>query len=329
MDNTIIMQGQFEARNGDDYILTLRSDFDWIRVVNFTEATANNADHGVIYYWQRGMDNGGGLVQYHPAADQTLAIDEIVAGDGFHIFNSSETDALAEVAIAGVTNAADPVIATGDTTGMGDGTIVRLANVVGAPSLGGWDFQIDTIVAGVSFHMAYAMANTAGAAGAAGTYRIVPFDPIYYPRFRYIINITAAANAVIHTSVDHGYTVGQKVRVNLPDAEFGMTQINGMIATITAVTANTITTDIDSTAFTAFAFALPAVVPFTVPTVVPLGIDTGTALAGGLDILADATRNTAYIGVRLVNGVLSPGGTWGDVCYWVAGKSFSNTVDWI
>jgi hypothetical protein len=150
---------------------------------------------------------------------------------------------------------------------------------------------------------------------------------MFYPRWRYIVNITAANPAVITTSVQHGYTVGQKIRVNLPDANFGMVQINKVEGIVTAVTASTITTNIDASAFAAFTFALPASVPFSMPTVVPVGIDTGTALTGAVDILADATRNTAYIGMKLVAGVAGPAGDTNDVIYWQAGKSFSNLAE--
>lgn len=328
MDNTIIQQGSFTA-DGNAKYLVLRSDVDWVTVLNLTEATATTQDHGFRYYWQRGMTAGRGIVEYHPAADHTMAIDQIAAGAGFTLVDSSDTDPDARVILNGAftTDAVQPVCTSATTAGLETGTIVRLSGTTAAESISGFDFQIDTIVDGVSFRMAYAMANAPGAAATAGYYRVMPYDPIFYPRYRYIINITQAAAAVIHTSVDHGYTVGQKIRVNLPDASFGMTEINKLEATVTAVTAGTITTDIDSTGFTAFAFALPASVPFTMPTVNPIGIDTGTAITGAVDLLADATLNTSYIGIKLATGVLSPAGSNNDVIKWVACKSFSNLAE--
>jgi len=327
MDNTIIQQGSFTADGSAKY-LVLRSDVDWITVLNLTEAVATTQDHGFRYYWQRGMTAGLGIVEYHPAADHTMAIDQVAAGAGFTLVDSSDTDPNARVILNGAfaTNAAQPVCTSATTTGLETGSIVRLSGTTTAESISGFDFQIDTVVAGVSFRMAYAMANAPGAAATAGYYRHIPYDPIFYPRYRYIINITQAAAAVIHTSVDHGYTVGQKVRVNVP-AAFGMVEMDKLEATVTAVTAGTITTDIDSTAFTAFAFALPAAVPFTMPTVNPIGIDTGTAIAGAVDLLSDSTLNTSYIGIKLAAGVLSPAGSNNDVIKWVACKSFSNLAE--
>ena len=331
MDNTIIQQGSFTADGNAKYIV-LRSDVDWISVLNLTEAAATTQDHGFRYYWQRVMTQGRGFVEYHPAADHTMAIDQIAADAGFTLIDTSDTAPGANRAITATGNGVAPQIDAANTGGLAAGSIVRLNNVTGAAgasvaSLCGWDFEITNINPGVSFDMAYNMANAPGLAGTAGFYRHIPYDPIFYPRFRYIVNITAADPAVITTSVQHGYTVGQKFRVNLPDANFGMTEINKLEATVTAVTASTITTDIDSTGFAAFAFALPADVPFTMPTVNPIGIDTGTALLGAVDLLADATRNTAYIGIRLHPGVLSPAGSNNDVIKWVACKSFSNLVE--
>lgn len=334
MDNTIIMQGEFTS-NQADKIIVMRSGIEWMSVVNWTQSLASNSDYGTHYYWQSGMADGLGLVYYHPAADHTLAVDVCVAGAGFTLIDSSDTSPNAARAITATTNVVAPVVAAANTNGLQVGSIVRLSGVTGAESLGGWDFQVGAITAGVDFTMAYNMANAPGAAGTAGFYRHVPYDPIFYPRYRYIVNITQAVAAIVHTSVDHGYTVGQKIRINLPDANFGMVEINGVEGIVTAVTAGTITTNIDSSGFTAFAFALPADLPFTVPTVIPVGIDMGTALTGAVNILADATYNTSYIGMRLHvgnvanpnEGSLSPAGHSNDVIKWRAGKSFSNLME--
>lgn len=64
-----------------------------------------------------------------------------------------------------------------------------------------------------------------------------------------ITDITAAVNAVL-TIVGHGFTVGQKI---MAYGVVGMTQINGKVLTITAVTdANTVMTSTDSSAYTAY-----------------------------------------------------------------------------
>jgi hypothetical protein len=321
MDNTIILQGDYTSTGGT-VRFAFRGGVDWIRIINLTETTAANMNHGVEYYWLNNSVGGNGIIYCHAAASNEISSD-VLGAASFKVFNSSNTAPLAPVVVAGASNVVQPIITTATTTGLEDGSIVRLSGSVGAESLDGFDFEIDTVVPATSFRMRYAMANAAGAAGVGGHYRVVPFSPIFYPRRRTIINITQAAAAVIRTSVQHGYVVGQQIRVSLPDASFGMTEIDGLIGTVIAVTASEITTDIDSTGFTAFTFALPADVPFTFPTVFPYGEDTGYALAAGVDILGDATLDGSYIGIECPGGVLQPGGTAGDHIVWIAGKSFS------
>ena len=170
------------------------------------------------------------------------------------------------------------------------------------------------------------MANAPGAAATGGSYRIVKWDPIFYPRWRFIANITQAASAVITTTVSHLFTVGQVVRFTIP-AVYDMVELDGLQGSITDITAGTITVDIDTTAFTAFSFALPADVPFSPAIISPIGEDVSVARDAARDELGDSIRNVAYIGIDLGAGNTSPSGNANDVIYWVAGKSFQVTND--
>jgi hypothetical protein len=328
MDGTILQQGVFTS-NGATTILKLRSDVDWVKVVNYTEWSDTNSGHGVEYYWQRGLAANDGFITYHPAADHTLAVSTAEAEDvpGFTLIDSSVQIPGPKVAYTAVSGAAVPVVSTGDTSYLSDGCIVRMFNGVGCQQLGGIDFTVDVTGANATFSLLY-MSQIAAAAtpGANAFYRLIPFDPIYYPRRRYISAISAAANAVVKMTVTHGYEVGQIVRMVVP-AAYGMVEMNGLQGTIIAINTNTntITLDIDSSGFTAFAFPLTTAVPFTPAEVVPLGEDTAFANSVPVNDLTDATVNTAYIGIQLGAGVMSPAGSDDDVIFWVAGKSFSNT----
>jgi hypothetical protein len=324
-DNTIIQQGRFTS-TGESQVLSIRSDFDWIRVYNLTAADQAAADLGYEFYFQRGMTDGRGLVwsKLGTVANEPVTIGQIAANAGFFMLDSSDQSPNAAVAITAGSNAAQPVYSTADTSGLSTGSIVRLSQLTGQEQLAGVDFEIDNVIASTSFRIRWALDSAPGAAATAGFYRIIPFDPIYYPRRRYIAAITNAAQAVVTLTVTHGYTVGQQVRFVVPE-EFGMIEMNGLQGTITAVSAvnNTITVDIDSSAFTAFDIPAAGDIPLTWAQVVPFGEDTAQALSSAVDILADATRNTGFIGVRLVAGNNSPAGNANDEIYWVAGKSFS------
>ena len=322
---TIILQGSFVA-SGNNERVVIRSDADWMSVWNYTVIAAATANFGAYFYWQRGMAANDGIINHFNAAGTEMVLTTAAAGPvgGFTLVDTSGNPLTAAVAITAATNATRPVCNTGNTAGLITGSIVRLYTMTGQQSLAGYDFEIDTVVANTSFRIRYAMANAPGAAATAGSYRIIRWDPIYYPRWRFIANITRAAAAVVTTTVTHGYTVGQVIRFNIP-AQFGMIQLDGLAATITAVTASTLTININTAAFAAFAFPLPAAVRFTQATLAPVGEDTAAVLAVPVAALQDAVFNEAILAMDLAAGNTSPAGNANDVLYWTIGKSFRNT----
>jgi hypothetical protein len=323
-------QGKFTS-TGANKILNIRSDVDWINVYNYTAAAQAAADLGFQYYFQRGMAQGRGIIyaKLGAVANDPITVGEIGATLGFYLIDTSVNVPGASVALTSVSAGATPVVATGNTAGLADGDIVRLYNVTGGLQLNGLDFTIDTIIANTSFELAYMVQIVLTG---AGTFRKIPYNPIYYPRARYISSITQAAQAVVKLTVTHGYKVGQVVRFIVPSVagsavSYGMTEMNNLQGTILAIDLvnNTITVDIDSSGFTAFAFPTTALAAsgFTPAQVVPIGQNTAESLDAGVDILTDATVNEALVGIQLIAGAFSPAGQANDVIYWVAGKSFS------
>ena len=320
-DNTIGLQGRFTA-TGNNVVLRIRSDVDWIDVYNYTQIAGTN-NLSTQFYWQRGMTQGTGIRWFKNGGGNNLNVTDLAAGDGFTLVDTTVPSFSASVAITGSTNATQPVFSTGSTAGLVTGTIVRLAmpGTTNTENLGGYDIEIDTIVANTSFRARYAFATAPGVGANGGaTYRIVKYDAYWYPRWRFIANITRAANAVITTTVQHGYTAGQQIRIHVPDSVFGMTQINGLAGNIISVTSSTITTDIDSSAFSAFVFPAGTEAPFTPATIAPIGETADSAYANNLD---DATQNIGFIGIILAGGDDKPGGGANDVVYWKCGKNFS------
>lgn len=335
--NTVIQQGEFTS-DGTSKMISLRSDMDWVEVHNWTNLIGGVQWAGVKWYWQRGMLDDDAITWFHAAADQILSMSSCTTGyngavyHGITPLDSSLQTVGAAVATAAINGAAPPVVLTGATAGLVvNSTTVRLANTLGTLQYGGMDFTVGAIVANTSFTLLYAPAPVASVL--AGEYRIVRYNPSFYPRRRYITAITAANPAVITLSVLHDYTVGEDVRIDVSD-DFDMIEMNGLIGTITAVaagvgSANTITVDINSAAFTAFAFPLTGDVPFTPAQVVPVGEDTAQAIASGVNILGGAAEDRDYIGFMLGTGdgaavsLGSSGGTNNDIIKWRAGKSFA------
>jgi hypothetical protein len=120
-----------------------------------------------------------------------------------------------------------------------------------------------------------------------------------------------------------------------------MTQLNGAVGTITAVNdavaTQTITVNIDTSAYTAFAHptTVTGVNPFSRALVVPYGMDTGFCLSQVpiVDWTSGSLRDTAILGIQLGGGASAganagPAGADNDQMYWIAGKSFgvNNTI---
>jgi hypothetical protein len=320
--NTLTQQGLFTS-TGVAKTIVMRSDVDWMMTWNLTAMADTTQWESVRHYWQRELPAGDHMIDYHAAASQAISMSTGLIGyngvvrPGFYPIDSSAVTAQAPIAVTAGTNATRPVYSTANTGVLTAGAIVRVYG--GAhTNINGLDFTVDTVVANTSFRLANTLATAPGVINGAGFWRYVAPDlatyKLFRPQNRVIANITAANPAVVTTLVDHGYNTGDLVRFRVP-AGNGMVEMNGLTGTVTVLTASTFSVDIDSTAFTAFAFPLPAAVPFTPAEVTPVG-------ESNVNTLNDAVSNQGYIGIVLAGGQGSPAGENGDVIKWLAGKSF-------
>lgn len=273
------------------------------RMVNITDIGSSAASTPVMRaQGTSAMLAGSAYYNLKTNGAATVAIETTTLTGGFtFIADSGNQTPSAAVAITGITNAAPPVVSTASTAGLSDGDIVRVYGTTGQLNIAGMDFTIDNLIANTSFELIYMVAP--GAVGTAGFWRRIPFDARFYPRRRFITSISQAASAVIVMSVTHGFTVGQEVRIIVPDV-FGMVEMDGLLGTITAIntTTNSITVDINSTGFTAFAFPTSAIAAggITFAQVVPVGeaaINSVSQPYGNL--LDDATDNVSFTGIQI------------------------------
>lgn len=350
MDGTILCQGTFRTpgsnttnntvSNGSQMIVQIPSNADFMWVYDYTSwgvAGSNTAlFQGVAegstatrWYWQRGMPAGQAMVEYKSNASSAINQDVLLTG-GFTLYDPSapSTPLLSTpVATTAVSNATRPVVSTASTAGLSVGSIVRLNSNLQTDDSGP-DFVVGAVTLNTSFTLLTAsnpLANVPGAVGGgSGFYRIVNRDHLFYPRNRFIVNITRAVNAQVSTSVPHGMTAGQAVRFQIP-AVSGMVQLNAtaqnnyQYGSILAVVDDyNFIIDIDTSAFTAFSWPTVAQQPSSYPIMVPIGENTGVALVppaslqvqqpqvAGVPIfntqsgiLADATVNTGFLGMIL------------------------------
>jgi len=231
--------------------------------------------------WWLGMVNGTAETKSVAGGAVT---DAIIAAAGFTYSDSSTATLGAATALNGAfVTAANPAVASSATTPV-VGQIVRMYGTTSMLQIAGMDFTVTAVNPGVTFTLGYM--NSVGwlSAATAGTYRLVNQDGTFYPRRRYITAITLGVVTTIQMSVTTDFVVGEKVYFVLPTA-FGTNQLNGLTATVLTVVpaTNSITVDINSTAFTAFAFPTSAVAALgvTFPQVVPAG-ELGTVLNGAV-----------------------------------------------
>lgn len=337
-----ILQGSFVSTGANVYI-PLRTGVTWMKVYDYTTANTSVADEAYAWYWQLGMPTN--IRSYHHTGGSLAAFEAQGAAGDFVLYDSSIIDTTATVAFTDITNAAPGVVTSGATAAVGlqNGDIVRLYNIVGGQQLGGIDFTVSAVGANAFTLRDMAAIVAVPAPGATAVWRKIPYDAYFYPVHRYISKVRAWPTDLTKTqitmTVTHGYQIGQKVRFVVP-AAYGMTGLNGLQATIIQInvtdntaSTNTIVVDLDCNAFAAFAFPVTAAVPFSPAMVVPIGMDTAEALYPApmvpiilpQDILSDATKNIASIGMILRGGAtptFGPGGKNNDVMYWMAGTSF-------
>jgi hypothetical protein len=322
-----LLTGSFTS-DGATKNISLPSGYDSFEMLNITDiGSAESATPVMRAQGTSSMSAGSAYYNLKTSGAATNALELSTTSGGFTFVTDSASTAIgASVALNSTEiNRANPAVAdTATTTGLVDSvSVVRLFNTTGMLQVSGMDFTVGTIVASTSFQLKYLNNSGFAADATSGQYRIINADPRFYPRNRYITAITAASSAVITLSVTHGYTVGQAVRIIVPDA-FGMTQIDGLLGTITAISTanNTITVDINSTGFTAFAFptSATAATGVTFAQVVPVGeaaINSSSQAYGNL--LDDATDNTSYTGISIGTTVQ----TTGKVYQWFARKGVS------
>lgn len=290
----LLAQGTFVS-DGAARLIEMPSTVDYFVIRN--RSTWGTAPTAVVEStWYRGYANGQATTLTEGGGSALTATAIAAAGAGFtEIDRTSLAPGPLVATGTAITNATPGVVTDATSPAVGD--VVRMMNTTAMLQIAGLEFTVTAVNPGVTFTLGYMVGAGYAAAATNADYRIIP-QSRYFPRRAWIQNITAAAAAVISTSTAHGYAVGSRITVNNPDANFGMVEIDGLSGLVTAVTANTITTDINSAAFGAFAYPTSAIAAtgITHPAVVPFG-EVST-------ILTEATDNTPLSGMWLDTGVV-------------------------
>lgn len=312
MAEQLIASGSFTS-DGAAKEIALRSDFDVFRVWNRTQsATTQATGRGCKFEWQRGQADGEAFMFTKQNAANALDLEVVTSGGFTRVDQSNQALGAAQATSGTDVTAANPAVVTVTAHGYSNGDRVRIYGTTGMLQIAGYDFTIGNVNTN-DFELSYLDASGFAAVATAGFVRKVPNNPIYSPQANRITGISAANPMVVTLAVTHGLSVGEKLRLKV-SSDYGMVEANDLIGEITAVSTanNTVTLDIDSSAFTAFAFPTSAVAAagVTPAHIVPVG-DAASTLAGSMD-------NTAQIVMELGGGADGPAGSSSDVIYWEA-----------
>lgn len=343
---TILTGGSFTS-TGAGVKIPLPSSVDYFKTWNITQMPLAPATAVVIMGEWFGSKFGSGQTAANDGLrwkkssnTSVLNLDTFAtstASNGFTYVQSAPiVEAQAANAITGIT-AANPAVVT-QTNTYSNGDFVRIYNTTGDLTIGGAVYQISSVSG--SGYTLLGLANVAGnglAAASAGNTRRVSSAAAVDPEYLYISNISQATQAVVSTTVDPSlfYVVGNKIHFSVPSS-FGMTQMNQLTGTILAVNAvaassnigaYNLTVDIDSSAFTAFAWPLTTASPTAAlfATLAPAGSLTSfnpvTAVQTGYEFVKTPFHTGQFTPYMFLSGgAQSPAGANLDVINWMAYK---------
>jgi len=322
------LTGSFTS-DGNVRNITLPSGYDTFEMINITDIGSAAANTHVMRAQGTSL-MAAGSAYFNPKTSgaATNALETTTTTGGFTFTTDSGSQAPgAQLTGSALNSAAPGVVSSANTSTLANGNIVRMYNTTGILQIAGMDFTVSSVSANTSFALTNLdTTQTNLTAGSTSNYRIIPFNPRYYPVRRFITNIGASSgSSIITLSVTHGYTVGQAVRIYVP-SNFGSgtnpfvqtsTPSTAVTATITAIGAtdgsgftNTITVNVNSAAYTwgwptSATFASGAQVAF----VEPVG-EAATTVAGTVNpanLLDDATRNQSFTGIQIGTTVQTSG----------------------
>jgi hypothetical protein len=326
---TLITQGSFTS-TGVNVKIPLPSSVDYFKTVNYTQMNATGSVC-VAGEWFNGVSAANDGLRWRKAGSSAILIDLFStssASNGFtYVTSSPVVEAANASPITAISQASNAVVTQTNTYNNGD--ILQFYGTTGQAQIGGMNFQISS-VSGSGYTLIGLNSSGFANAATAGSTRRVSSNLAVDPQFLYVTGISKASSAVVTCSVDPTpyYAVGMKIHFSIPSS-FGMIEMNQLTGTITAVSsaAYTLTVNIDSTAFTTFAFPTSASSPTSAlfATVAPAGSSTQqnatTGLYTGYNFDKAPFRTGQFTPFMVISGgAASPGGAANDKIIWQAYK---------
>lgn len=255
--------GFFTAPSSQMKQLALPGRPDLFYLENVTDWGDDTAITAVKSEWETGLSEGQAFTTDQAVTTGILS-SNFVTANGYTFFNTAQPPTFAPLATTGISGNAGTFICTMANTGsIAVGDYVRLYATTGELQIAGYVFQVTAVTTNTSITLGYMASGgqTFAAAATAGQVKkIIP--NLMYPRKMLIAGISQAAQGVVFFTTKNDFTPGELVSFRIP-SEFGMTQLNNVQARVLSVTnsstVSSITIDLNTSGFTAFAFPTSAV----------------------------------------------------------------------
>ena len=189
----------------------------------------------------------------------SLALGNLTSG-GIFVRSGSEERYGNPIAYTGGT-AANPVVITSNSHGVSVGQRIKITSSSTAKQVEQMEF---TVTATTTNTLTLGYLNGSGFAAALGTgnFIVINYEDPVLPASNFVtaVNVTNRRRPVVTFGATiSNYSIGQQLSFDGFD-EFGMTQMNDQTGVVTAIntTTNTVTLDLNTTGFTAFAFPASA-----------------------------------------------------------------------
>jgi hypothetical protein len=191
--------------------------------------------------------------------------------NGFTFIDPTNPPTFASLSITSTINHTTWVVGMTNTGSIQVGDWVRIINPTAMLQAGGFTAQVTAVSVNTSITLGYiatAVSNGANfVADATGGSILKYFRGNFYPKAQRIMHITQATQAKVYFAGPNDFTPGELVDFNIPST-YGMTQMNFLtgtpggaarVLTVTnTATESSITLDVNSVGFTAFAYPTSA-----------------------------------------------------------------------
>lgn len=241
--------------------LSDRPDLVWLR--NRTAWGDDAAETSVESWWRYGMAAAAAQTVDQAVTTGIMSTEAVTTG-GFTFIDTASPPTYAALATSGTdVDKTTYVVGMSNTGSIAVGDYVRLYGTTAMLQIAGYSFQVTAVTTNTSITLGYmASGGEVQAADATAGFVQKYIPNRMYPRWSYICDITAATQAVVSFTAKNDYTVGEILSFRVSSA-FGMEQMNNVQARVLSVTNSTtvssVTLDLDSSGFTAFAFPTSAI----------------------------------------------------------------------